>query len=138
MNSGLNGGAGQNWKNVTSSLRFSAQCRPVWVAAPFNEMQDNSLQTAGWGPAGVHVQYIIGFALLPRSSVYVPPVHSKHLKDGKQIYQFPAYTVDMQSQLRIVTFPQFWGQTSLRVTRVCASQITQQIHEISSIDVITV
>lgn len=101
----------------------SAQCRPAWLAASFNEMRDNSLQTAGWGPAGVHVQYIIGFALLPRSSVYVPPVHSKHLKGGKQIYRFHQNTVDMQNQLLIMTFPHFWGQTSLGVTRVCARQL---------------
>lgn len=86
-------------------------------------MWDNSLQTAGWGPAGVHVQYIIGFALLPTSSTDVPPVHSKHLKEGKQIYQFHRCTADMQSQLLLVTFPQFWGQTSLRVTRVRARQL---------------
>lgn len=65
-----------------------AECRPVWLAAPFMKCGIMVFQTAGRGPAGVHVQYIIGFAFLPRSSVYVPPVQSKHLKDGKQIYQF--------------------------------------------------
>lgn len=104
---------------------LSAQCCPVWLAASFNEIRDNSLQTAGRGPAGVHVQYIIGFALLPRSSVYVPPVSSKHLKHGKQIYQFHPYTVDMQSQLLIVTLPQFWG-IAPGDTRMCTSTVAAQ------------
>lgn len=88
---------------------------------------------------------LLGFALLPRSSVYVPAVHSKRLKDGKQIDQFHRCSADTQSQLLIATFPSFWRHTSLRVTvvyvrvdRGCRKQITQQIDEISGIDVITV